>query len=184
MKTKKIIFASMLAAAMMFGLAACGSTESSDTSSDASSDAETVTMTDASGNAVEITSTEEFGISGNYVCGSDGSKWVFDSDTSVLAVAYEDESTGEVGCYLCNLKMYATAADEDGNQRLVVLINNLSTGDSSYWYVTNLVNEDEDGEQEIIGIELVKPGDEETILYLLTEEYYATVQEAQDSSEE
>lgn len=161
--------------ACCFSLMACGAAQSTDTASgdsvsaDSSSESgdstdDTATLTDAQGNEIALTETEDYGIGGTYVCAADSSVWSFGGDH--LAVAYNDED-GNLGSYICELTFYQTEADENGDVHLCVVIYNQNTDETSYWYVTNIVDDDKTN----IGLQLQMPGDSDNYVQLLTQDY-------------
>ena len=175
----------VLVGACCISLAACGSdttatTESSDASTEASAEATEsadATMTDAEGNEIALTESDDYAIAGTYICSADGSVWAFGGEQQSLGVAYLNEEDGDLGCYICGLTFYTTEEDEDGNIYLVLQVENETSGDQSYWYVTNLIDDDE----EVIGLRLAKPDDEDTYVTLYTEEYYEENAESGDA---
>lgn len=169
-----------LVVAMSGALYACGSTDSDSSSKETteSESGDTTSVTDASGDAVALTKESNYMLAGNYVCGADGSVWVFDGDEGVLSVAYLD-TDGELGCYMCTTSFYRTDEDEDGEAHLVLAIINKSVGTVTYWYTTNLVNTDED----ILGIQLESVTEADTTLTLYTQSYYEELKEAAESGD-
>lgn len=173
-------------AALAVALAACGDSGntseevSSDTASgDSAASGDAVSITDASGDVIELTQVDNYMVSGTYVCAGDGSVWVFDGNHSMLAVAYNDESNGgKLGCYMCVVGFYATDEDENGEAHLVLVIQNESTGDVTFWYTTNLVSSDED----VLGIRLERPADPDTVLTLYSQSYYNELLEEMEAS--
>ncbi len=169
----------MLLGALCLSLVACGT--SSDTSTE-SADAQTTesgdstTLTTASGDQIQVTATEDYAIGGTYVCAADYSVWSFGGD--ILGVGYADED-GNLGSYVCQLAFYLTEEDADGNIYLVVEINNAQTEDTTYWYVTNIVNDDGD----VIELKLTQPGDEDTFVILYTDDYYESLTSSGDAAE-
>ena len=123
---------------------------------------------DAEGKDVAVVPAEEYTIGGQYICPTDKSVWTFLAEQKILSVAYLDENTGSLGNYLCSIDMYATDEESGDEARLVMQVTNLNTGDVSFWYVTNFV--DEDGT--VVGVELIEPGNEDQTVGLLTQDYY------------
>ena len=178
---KRKVLSLILAGTLCLSMAACGSSSgNSGTSSDGSAKTETASdssttesgdvssFKDAEGKDVAVVPAEEYTIGGQYICPTDKSVWTFLAEQKILSVAYLDENTGSLGNYLCSIDMYATDEESGDEARLVMQVTNLNTGDVSFWYVTNFV--DEDGT--VVGVELIEPGNEDQTVGLLTQDYY------------
>ena len=175
MKRKKLYIIKMLILCVM--LSACGTAgaEASE-SSDAEESADAATLTLSDGTEISLTKTDSYAIAGTYVCASDGSIWTFGGDD--LAVAYYDEEDGSLSSDVCELTFYMTQANDDGESYLCLDVYNKLSEVSTYWYITNLVDDDEN----VIGLLLQQPGDEtEVYVQLWTDEYYAALSESGDA---
>ncbi len=181
MRRFRYFFVLIFMVSMTFSLAACGGGDSDTGAAKESSDAaessdagdEPITLKDASGDLIEVEKSDDYGIGGTYVCAADRSVWSFGGD--ILGVGYIEDD--ELGSYVCNLEFYTTKADDDGNSYLVVSIENMQTGDTSVWYVTNLVDDDD----EVIAINLTQPGDEDTYIRLYTDDYWEKIKDEADN---
>lgn len=119
------------------------------------------TLTDANGDEITLTSTDDYVIAGNYICYADNSAWAFYD--SVLAVGYEDEDGTPVSS-VCEVGFYIGSEDADGDQHIVLAIHNLLADTTTLWYVYNMIDEDEN----VLGIELVTPGADDIYIVLYT----------------
>lgn len=134
--------------------------------------ADVKTLTDANGDTIELERTDEYQISGAYQCSGDGSAWTFYGD--MLSIAYKEDDV--LGSYLCEIGFFEASADADGDSHLCVGVHNLITGESSFWYVMNV----QDEEENTTGLELMLPGDPDTFI-LLTPKDISEESQTQDS---
>lgn len=168
----------LLAALCCSSLAACGGeeeisntnsisssaeTESSDTAQE-SSLADIETLTDANGDTIRLTQTTEYQINGYYLCSGDGSAWSFYSD--LLSVAYQEDDGKTLGSSICELGFFEASEDADGDKHLCMVIHNLLSDESSFWYVMNV----QDDEGNLTGLELMLPGDPDSYILLAPKE--------------
>ena len=130
-------------------------------------------LTDANGDEIALTSTEEYEISGNYSCNADNSAWAFCD--GVLAVGYEDDD-GTPYASVCEYAFYIASEDANGDQHVVIAIHNLLYDTTTLWYVMNMIDEDENA----LGVELVTPGDDDIYIVL----YTADTEDDSDSDSE
>lgn len=136
---------------------------------------ETVEMTIGDDETIALIALDEGdgSIYGKYLCESDGSVWAFGGN--ILAVAFDDEN-GEESAYICNLEFYQTAEpDEEGNYSLCVNIINVLENTSSCWYAGNIV----DDEENIVGVMLINPSNEEETITLRAVEDESDTEESE-----
>ena len=113
----------------------------------------------------------DYAITGTYICAADDSVWAFGGD--ILAVAFNDEEAA-LDCYVCKLGFYQTVAENDEDSQLCVVIYNATGEEISYWYLSNLVDE----EGTYIGLYLSLPGDDSSFIQLIEESVYDEVVES------
>lgn len=122
------------------------------------------TLTDANGDTIDLIKTDDYQINGYYLCSGDGSAWSFYGD--LLSLAYQEEDGETLGSSICELGFFEASADADGNRHLCMVIHNLLSDESSFWYVMNV----QDDEGNLTGLELMLPGDPDTYILLTPKE--------------
>lgn len=132
--------------------------------SDGTSLADIETLTDANGDTIHLTLTDEYQINGYYICSGDHSAWTFYDDLLSIASIPEDADTPE--CSLFELGFFEASEDAQGDKHLCIAVHNPLSDESSFWYVMNI--QDEDGS--FSGLELMLPGDPDSYIILLPKE--------------
>lgn len=190
---KRLAVGLLLCVCMVLGLAACGSSSddaSDETGAEAGAEVET-TEEDADsededadseddedsddedseydlilslddGTEIELKQFDEEDayIYGKFVYETDGSMWVFGGDT--LSVAFlDDDDEIDMDLYYVTFYEAVNASDEASSYLYVVLTDEFE-GSSACWYALNVTDDDDNLE----GIALVNPSDEDITYYL------------------